>query len=561
MRKVLVVITMITICLTVTSCLNDSSVNQQQPTAENIRTVPKADEVADKGPVKGGIVRLFSTKPDTLNPILTKNIYVQDFSSLISESMVKISKDQSIIPSLCDKWEVSPDGLIWTFHIRENVLWHNNTKFTADDIKFTFDTILNMNLNNVYKKNLDNVATYMAVGSNNFKIFLKKPDSYSVNQFTFPIICQNYYGNEDLAKLDSKKNMEPIGTGPFKYSSYNGSDTISLSATDNWWNKSKNEEKNIETPYISGVDIKVYPKGTDAVTAFQTRDIDAAVLPISDFSKYNGRSDLVVRKFICKNFEFLSFNLLSPIMGDKSVRQAISYAIDKVKMINDVIPGQAVASDLPIIPDSWLNTTNILFYIQDKVKAKETLINGGWKEEKTGDKVGFYKIIKGVKTELKFNILVNDFDDSRYKIADYVSKQLIDIGINVNVTRLSWDAEAKAISTRKFDMAVMGYKINSIPDISFAYSSGDILSGLNVSGYNNPAVDNILNQLKLENDLNRKKVLTTDLKNIANDDVPFIGLYFYNNAIIYSKKIRGEMNPIVWDKFNDITKWYIPVKD
>ena len=109
-------------------------------------------------------------------------------------------------------------------------------------------------------------------------------------------------------------------------------------------------------------------------------------------------------------------------------------------------------------------------------------------------------------------------------------------------------------------MAVLGYKITSIPDISFAYSTGDILSGLNVSGYSNPLVDSLLEQIKLENDLTSKQFLIRELKNIVNDEVPFIGLYFYNNAVIYNQKLRGIMNPIVWDKFNDITKWYIPVK-
>lgn len=561
MRKVLAIFTLITICLTLTSCYNDNKMNQQPQTQTNVGNIIKENEITDSGPLKGGIVRLFSTVPDTLNPILTKNVYVQDFSSFIYESMFKLSKDQKIVALLCDKWNVSSDGLIWSFHIRENVFWSNNTPLTAEDIKYTFDTIVNKDLESVYKKNLDNVALYSAVDSNNFKVILKKPDSFLAEQFTFPIICQNYYLGENLSNLSSKKNMEPVGTGPFKYSTYNGVDTISLVANESWWNRSANVDNELEMPYLSGVDIKIYKNGKDAVTAFQTRNIDATVLPLSDFNKYNGKSDLIIRKFISKNYEFLAFNLYSPIMGDKSVRQAISYSFDKVKMINDIIPGQAVTSDLPIIPDSWLNDTNILFYLENKVKAKEILNNGGWKEEKSGDNFAFFKIIKGVKTQLKFTIIVNNFDDTRLKVAEYIAQQLKDIGINVTISKLSSEAETKAINTRKFDMAVLGYKITSIPDISFAYSTGDILSGFNVSGYSNPSVDSLLEQMKLENDLNRKQFLIRELKNIVNDEVPFIGLYFYNNAIIYNQKLRGIMNPIVWDKFNDITKWYIPVKN
>lgn len=560
MRKVWIYLLLFSYILFLTACTKEDSANQPITLNESTAITDPVNGITDRGPEKGGTIKLFTTRPDTLNPITTTNVYVQDFSPLIFDSMFQLGKDQSVIPSLCDKWEVSPDGLIWTFHMRDQVFWHNQTPFTADDVKFTFDMIKNSNVQSIYKNHLENIAMYMATDSRIFKVILKKPDSYTPERLVFPILCQSYYTVQDFLNRDPQKSLSPMGTGPYEFVATSNMDILRLKANNQWWYKDNNAAQKLEIPYVSDIEIKIYRSGLEMTGAFQTRDVDAAILPISDFSKYNGRNDLTIRKFISKNYEFMAYNLGSPILGDKSVRQAIAYAIDKVKLINDVIPGEAVASDTPILPDSWLNSTNILYYTQSESKVRETLTNGGWKEEQSGDTVSYYKSIKGVKTKLKVDLMVNEFNENRLKIAEYISQKLSAVGIETKVSKTSREAESKAVDTRKFDMVLMGYRISSIPDISFAYASSEILSGLNVSGYGNPTVDKILENLKSENDVNRKKALMADLKGILNDEVPFMGLFFYNHAVLYSTKIRGELNPMVWDKLNDITRWYIPKK-
>ena len=126
MRRIVAIVLVIFMCVAFTSCYNENNPNHPIGDLGNSDTV-YSNDMMDKGPVKGGIIRLFSTRPDSLNPILSKNIYVQDFSSLIFEGLFKLGKDQNVIPVLSDKWDVSSDGLIWNFHIRENVLWHDGS--------------------------------------------------------------------------------------------------------------------------------------------------------------------------------------------------------------------------------------------------------------------------------------------------------------------------------------------------------------------------------------------------------------------------------------------------
>lgn len=537
-----------------TACGWPPDLNSGEPEGTNIAVKGNNDDIMDKGPVKGGVINLFSTIPDTLNPILSINPYVLDFSTLIYESLVKLDRNQMPVPVLSDKWDVSSDGLIWTFHIRENVKWHDNIPLTADDVEFTMSVILNPGTKSVYKKNIENITTYAAVDRSSFRVILKKPDSFTAEKMTFPIISKHYYTGEDI--LTSPRNLKPMGTGPYKFVSYKEKSLITFNVNDNWWNLKAADKKTVNPPYISEVDVKIYEKGSDALSAFQVRDVDVVPVVIGDYSKYNGRADLSIRKYPGKNYEFLSFNLMNPALSDKVVRQAIAFTIDKKKIISELLPGQAMAADIPLLPGTWLYDTDIIHYNTDIQHARDILAKDGWKQ----DSSGLYKYINGQLVFLNFDILVNDDNETRYKVAGKIKEQLAEIGINVQVKKISWDEVMKEIGSRKYGMAMLGWSVSSIPDVSFAYSTADIVSGRNTAGYSNPMVDNLLQQISVENDLNKKKTLYTGLRNIINDDVPYIGLYFYDNAVLINKHVRGNLDPYVWDKYFDFTKWYIPAR-
>jgi peptide/nickel transport system substrate-binding protein len=510
-------------------------------------------DVMDKGPVEGGVLRLFSTIPDTLNPVLTANSYVHDFSELISEGLVRLDKTQRPVPELAEKWEVSDDGLTWTFYIKDGIEWHDGMPFTAEDVEFTFQTILNPKVTSVYKKNLENVAAFTAMGRNVFKITLKAPNSFFAKLMTFPIICKHYFNGEDILK--TTRNLAPMGTGPYKFLSYDGRTVVKLILNEKWWKAALSDKKDRVLPYVGEIDIMLYKNSKDSLNAFQTKDVDVTFIEARDFSKYNGRNDLTLKKYTSNNYDFIAINLQNSVLSDKAVRQALAYAINKVDLIKNVMPGEAVASDLPILPDTWLYNNDILYYQPSTSKAREILKENGWNEDSvTGE---FSKYGKS----LSFELLVNEDNDLRSKIADELSKQLYKAGIKLNVVKVKWDDLIKKINTKQYELALMGWRVHSTEDLSFGYSSLETGWGkMNVSGYKNPEVDSYLKQILAENDDTRRKALFFNMRSIINEDVPYIGLYFYNNGVLISNKIRGEANPYVWKKYDGFNNWYIPVR-
>ncbi|KNY26464.1 peptide ABC transporter substrate-binding protein [Pseudobacteroides cellulosolvens] len=549
MKRKLLKIIAVLLCINIflTSCSLRDSVKIEEK--ENNKEMGFSGDIMDKGPVRGGNLRLFSTIPDTLNPILTQNLYVKDFSDMIFEGLVKLDKSKKPIPVLADKWEVSQDGLTWTFYLRNDIIWQDGTPFAAEDVEFTLKNIQDPKVNTLYKKNVEDISAFTAVNKGTIKIILKKPNSFLAELMTFPILSKRHFNGESIAA--SKKNDAPMGTGPYRFVSSDGKTLIKLNLNESWWRAAGKKETAL--PYISDIDIVLNRSSKDAINDFQDERIDSTYLKNRDFSKFSGRSDVYLKKFPSNNYEFISLNLKNAILSDKVVRQAMAYAIDKVKLIDKIIPGEAIAADLPVIPDTWLYESNALSYTASAKSARDLLLQNGWREDlKTST---MYKSIGGVYRKLELEMLVNEDNDVRFRVAEMIASQLQACGITVKVTKMKWEDEFKKINNKTYDMALLGLSIPDYSDISYAFSSDSYV--FNTSGYKNPEVDGYLKQIRSENDDSKKKSMFFNMRSIISDEMPYIGLYFYNHAVLFNKRVRGDLSSYQWNKYNDITKWYI----
>jgi peptide/nickel transport system substrate-binding protein len=553
-------ITVIISSFCLTSCNDLNEYNQIKLEQTNYGSDDSKYETIDKGPVKGGVLKIFSTPPDTLNPVLTNNIHVNYFSQLIYESLVKLDGSQQPVPVLSDRWETSKDGKVWTFHIRDSVVWHDGKPFTAEDVEYTVNTILNFGTKSIYKKNLQNIASFAAVDSSNFRINLVKPNSFTAEMMTFPIIPKHYFA--DNTQDGAAHFINPIGTGPYKFESFEAGNHIRLTANEKWWNSKNGIDDYPDLPYINKIHVNIYKNTSDALKAFQTRDVDVVRIDDIDYDKYNIRSDLIIKKYVARDFEFLAFNLSNPILADKAVRRAIAYGIDRESLVKELLYGKVVLSDLPIIPGSWLNNIDSALRPFDPEKAKKLLDESGWREINSE----LYKTINGRKVLLELDLLVNDDNGIRTKVADRISEQLREIGIVLNVKAVSWEQEMSLIKAHKYDIAFLGCRLPSIPDISYLYSDSYIepimTEGdekvVNIAGYHNTNVAGYIEKIFTEIDKDHKKALFFNMKQIIDDDIPYVGMYFYNNAVIYNKRIRGNLSPYTWDCFYNVIEWYLP---
>lgn len=512
-----------------------------------------ADEINDTEPIKGGTLRLFSTFVDVLNPILTKNVYINEYLGFVFEGMVKINKDQVAIPDLADKWYILEDNLTWVFHLKDDVLWHDNTPFTSEDVVFTIETILNSNIDSIYKKNLENIAAFSAVDSHSVKISLKKPNSFTAHLMAFPIMPKHHYAGEDFYK--SSKNMSPMGTGPYRFESYEENKALRLRANDSWHNKTlviTTDKYEVSTPYIVEIEIKLYDSDGKGEGLLKIGEIDVLNLESESMGDFIERTYYNRKKYIGRYYDFLAFNTNRWQLNENLIRKAISYAIDKDALVSEEGNRYLVAADIPLIPDTHFYSTNIVEHSCDLKKAKDLLKEAGFEE--SGESM------TRLGNPLSLDLIVNRDNELRVKMAEKISEQLERIGIVVELKKISWNDEQRRLKNGSFDMCVIGCKIPSEPDMSFLYTTENIVGGMNISKFSDPKLDEVFLKISKEIDENEQKALFNDVRNIINLEVPYAGLYFYNNMMVYSKKIRGIKEPSIWNRYNDITKWYIPVK-
>ena len=558
MKKLIsTVVTLVTACLLLTSC----TVNLQgkKQIDEEYSSEEKYD-VLDKGPVKGGLVRLFTTPIDTLNPVLTNNAYVQDFLNLVFEGLYVLDETQKVKPLLVENSSLSPDKLTLTLYLRKDVKWHDKMPFKAEDVVFTINTILDAKNGSIYSENVRMIQSVSALDSSTVQIILKQPFAFIKEQLTFPIIPAHYFLNEKISDKTMQRNMAPIGTGPYSFVAYNAKSGVKLKANDDWWGSKLQASDSflssmsaIEGPYIPNIEVKVYSDINQANNAFQARDIDVLPADYGEFRKYIGRQDISMKRYTGRKFEFLALNNKKGILADKRLRQAINYCLDKNQLVDSVASGIAIPSEIPITPGSWIYGLQQYERKADLKKSAELMKESGYILDKNGKYVS-----KSTRRPLTLSILVNDDNILRLNAATEIAAQLSKFGITVEVKRVPYDDLQKSISTKTYDMAMLGYSISSVPDLSFAYSSAQIQTGLNAAGYSNPQADSYLNLILTESGTELQKSYYTNLLGIIKDDTPFVGLFFLYDSVMYSKNLRGAMNPYTWKVYNNAAQWYMP---
>jgi peptide/nickel transport system substrate-binding protein len=499
-------------------------------------------------PQRGGTLNLFSTVPDTFNPLLSGNIFIKDYSYFLYDGMFKLTSSQEVKGSLVKNYQVSSDGLIWTFKTIDNCFWHDGVKFSAHDIEFTFNTILNQNLNSIYKENLRYIIAYSAIDENTFRIVLQRQDTFLPWRLTFPIISKHFYTLQQ--DFENDKKGFPIGTGAFKFLEYKQNEYIRLQANDNWWGINKKDKS--RKPYLEEINIKVGTNVNNVGELFSNSDVDVILLKNGFWGNYIGRRDIIFQKYPSNKFEFIAFNIHgNSWISEKNVRKAINLCIDRRELINAVIPGEATPSDIPFYPEFILNEGSLFTYTENREKAIEILKKDGWKYDGQSN---LYREINGSQNYLRIEMTVNRGNQVRLSIAKNIKEQLKSIGIDINIKEIDDDIYFNILQQKSFEMSLSGIRVSGYPDLGGMYSNEN--QSVNISGFDNFEMNNLIGDLMSLDSLGKKKFVLKNIREILEEEVPYCGLFFLNDAIIYSKKIKGNIDPCDWNRLNDITTWY-----
>lgn len=468
---------------------------------------------------------------DTLNPLLTKNKQVSDILKLIYEPLFDFDEKNKLTPVLVSEWNEKDDNT-WIFKLNKSAVWHNEEKFSADDVIFTFNAI-NKFEGCVYKENIKNISSIEIIEENAIQINLTSKDKYLPYKLSFPIIPKHYFENEMLNEI---KNTQAVGTGPYKFNSISeDGNIIELVSNMNWW---KQEPIKLKTIYLYK-----YPTYGEAIKAFKSTEIDVIATTMSTWQKKFGAIGINSYMYESDEYETIIANYENILLKENSVRRMILTGINSENIIESIYNGNGIVSNCPIHSTSYLNTINDIRKY-DVEKAKQLLINAGW-DNSTGN---WKKEINNKTYTLEFNLLVNKENEEKIKIAELIVENLKEMGVKVKIVKVSESEFLKRIESGKFELALATLNIDQDIDVLELIESNSVK---NYANYKNENVDNIIYNMTLDS-INEKML---ELQTVYKNDAPYIGMYYKCNNLLTNKSVKGNINPTSWNVYHDIIGW------
>jgi peptide/nickel transport system substrate-binding protein len=503
--------------------------------------------------VGGTYVEGVAGHPSYINPILCQyNQVDKDLVSLIFLGLTDLNERGETVPSLARDWDVSDDGLVYTFYLRRDVAWHDGEPFTADDVLFTVGAMQHEDYQGPPElAELWRTVVAEKIDDYTVTFTLQAPLATFLDYTTIGILPEHVLASVPVAELTGDQfNVRPVGTGMFKISEVSG-DYVILEANPDYYG---------EQPLLSKIEFKFYPDYQSIFTAYQQGEVEgiSEVLP-ADLPKVREEEYLNLYTARLSGYTLVFLNLDLPIFEEKEVRQALLWGIDRQRIIDQILDGQGIVADSPIMPDSWAYNHDVLQYYYDPVKAATLLTEAGWVDS---DNDGVREK-EGVR--LEFTLLTNK-DPLRRQIIEEITRQLWEVGVRVVpvVEDSSWVVN-EALRPRNFDALLFSWgNLPSDPDPYLMWHSTQIGGeGQNYAGLNNVDVDQLLEQARQNTDQSERARLYGDFQDLFADEVPSLLLYYpvYNYAVdemVNGVQLSSMMDPS--DRFRTASKWYIKTR-
>ena len=462
----------------------------EAPAAQPTEAPAPTEEPAAEGPKYGGVLT-FAMKEDVTTFDPHKSIQYADkrLNSLLAQQLVAADNTGKFVGVLAESWETSDDGLVWTFHLRPGVKFHNGAEMTADDVKWVFDRILSKDSGAAMR------STYVKIG---LQVEVVDPATVKMTITSGAGPFLSYLGLLNRPAIVHRDGYDAdgnattiIGTGPFMLDSFKVGESYTLKKFDEYWVEGQ--------PYLDGVILSVITDPVVRLNALRTGEVDMVEeLPIADVKQLveNQDPNFTVEVYYFNSDARLVMNHTRPPFNDLNARQAVQYAFDRNAYNEAVYFGLGQVHNQPFVPDDIWHL-DVPMIEPDIEKAKEYFAASGLPEG----------------TEITMLLMANQKD-----AAEIVDAMLSQVGFKVKfdvVDSAAWNARGKEMD---FDM-LMGTMTGIYdPDRPYGYLTQSSSSNWLVGGYSNPTMDQLLIDGIASIDIDARKAIYTEVLQLVHDE-------------------------------------------
>ncbi len=505
-------------------------------------------------PERGGVlVEGVAGNPQYLNPLLSTSNQVDEvLVALLFNGLTRLDEQGNVVPDLAEEWTVTPDGLNYDFQLRSGVYWHDGAPVTAADVLYTIGVTQAEDFpgSSVLSTLWRTVEVAAPEGPEGLAVrfTLKQPLAAFLDYTTLGLLPAHLWDRVPAADLmASQFNTRPVGTGPLKLTQITAT-RAELAV---------NPQYHGPAPYLTGITFRFYPDHRSLLPAYDRGEIDAIswIWP-DDMAEVAQRTDLQLFTAPISGYTLIYLNQQNPnvpFFQERPVRQALLYAIDRQKLIDNVLHGQGLLAHTPILPGTWAHDRGVQQYPFDPARAKQLLDEAGWTdsdEDGVRDREG---------TPLAFTLLGRD-----QAMLDAISDAWAEIGVEavpqaVSLAGLTSDF----LTPRTYDAAIVTWELSGDPDPYPLWHSTQAKTGQNYAGWDNRAADEAIEQARAISDRELRRGYYLEFQRIFAEEAPALLLYHP----VYTYGVRSKIHDVQMgplhvpaDRFRTFAGWYIVTK-
>jgi peptide/nickel transport system substrate-binding protein len=520
----------------------------------------EADTVVDAGAGQGGgkpaygdtYVEALQGNISGLIPNVLTDGPSFEVAALLYNGLVKYDKDLILRPELAESWQYSRDCLDLTFKLRRDVRWHDGQPFTADDVVFTYETMISPRTPTAYGSDFKSVDSVQAVDPYTVHVRYKHPTAKALQSWGIWMLPKHLLeeaAREGKLREAPQNRTNPVGTGPYLFKEWKSGEKVVLVANPNYFEG---------RPYISRVVYRIIPSSATTFLELKAKGVDGAKLTALQFKRQTEypafRKSYTKYQYAANVYVYLGLNLRDPRFADRRVRQAFAHAINKKEIIEGVRLGLAREATGPYKPGTWQYNQNVHQYPFDTAKARALLASAGWTAT---DSDGF--LVKNGQ-RFKFDLLLAQGSDEGRKVSEIIQSSFKDLGVQVEIRVIEWAALLKDfIKKRNFEAVILAWGITPDPDqYDIWHSSKTSPDELNRIGYANAEVDDLLEKGRGTCVEAERKKYYDRLQEVLAEDQPIVFLYFRDGLPVVSSRVRGIVPAPIGINYN-FNEWFVPL--
>lgn len=496
----------------------------------------------------------------TLNPIVSEDTTESEILNCIFEGLFRQSNKTDLIPSLATEVPtkanggVSKDEKTYTFHLRKGVKWSDGKPFTAKDVKFTYEAIMNDKVAVPSRDPYDKIKTFTIVDDYTIKMTLSEFVPEFLLSWSGPLVMPAHafegLTGDKLAEALGKAgtfSRKPIGTGPYKLKEWKSGSYIAIEPNDSWWGGD---------PGIDNIVFKVLADQNTVATQMKTGEVQYGTIQPAQYDQLKSVKGIDIVKYARAAYLHLTFNLKNEILADRAVRQALAYATPRQLIVDNILKGVGSVSGSPISPVSWAYNDKVeKAYPLDPKKAKTLLDRDGWKLAKDG-----FRYKDGKK--LTFSIMTNAGNPTREAIAPVLKEYWKEIGADLKLNIIEWNTMNEKLDALDFDIVMSAWVTSSNPDAYSLFYSTQIPTkanggeGQNYAQYVNKDMDKLIELSRATNDRDQRKLELGKIQELVVRDLPMLPVYNYQQYCVIPEGLANfKPSPFTNTNFWNVYEW------